>query len=351
MKYKVAIRTVLSKRVGTGHFYRMKNLCEAMGRSDYKKIMFIDSPDNMKSNGESFNFCDELISFKDKKNDLVLMSNYAKRNGQFDCLVVDDYSLSSNWMTSARGVSKRIVLFDDLLNRKIDCDLIVNGNVNVLKKDYNGLTRSEAQLLLGPKYLVLARSFLRPRKLAVKKRYSFKQSIKTHVFFGGADISNHTERFSRLLLERFNNVSLIVVLSGHYEFDESIRSLHSLYGARIKILRNTNMAKSLLMVQVAVGAPGITTWERACLGVPALYCSTNLNQHKILLKLKSLGFCDYMGSADQVTDEQFVGFFRRFILKQAKLKSMRRKGLKTVDGQGARRVTARIKLLCRRADG
>jgi UDP-2,4-diacetamido-2,4,6-trideoxy-beta-L-altropyranose hydrolase len=99
------------------------------------------------------------------------------------------------------------------------------------------------------------------------------------------------------------------------------------------------MAEMLSACDVAAGAPGTTTWERACLGLPAAYLATSMNQVPLLEHLDAMGFCRFLGST-AITDEEFVDGFGAFLADRSVLTALRDRAWAAVDGRGAERLAA-----------
>ena len=100
------------------------------------------------------------------------------------------------------------------------------------------------------------------------------------------------------------------------------------------------MAEYMSSCDVAIGAPGMTTWERACLGLPAAYIAVSKNQVPILEDLAMRGLCLFFGVDHAITDGQFVNGFELFLGDHARLVAMRERGMAAVDGLGVERVAA-----------
>jgi len=50
------------------------------------------------------------------------------KNEQADWMVVDHYGLGDVWGNTIRTFAKKLMVIDDLANRKFVCDLLLNGN-------------------------------------------------------------------------------------------------------------------------------------------------------------------------------------------------------------------------------
>ena len=102
------------------------------------------------------------------------------------------------------------------------------------------------------------------------------------------------------------------------------------------------MAEHMSGCDVAIGAPGMATWERACLGIPGAYIAVAENQIPILKNLEAQGFCAFIGVDRDLTDRQFVASLESFLENAAGLLAMRELGMAAVDGRGAKRVASAL---------
>jgi spore coat polysaccharide biosynthesis predicted glycosyltransferase SpsG len=102
------------------------------------------------------------------------------------------------------------------------------------------------------------------------------------------------------------------------------------------------MAEHMSECDIAIGAPGMATWERACLGLPAAYVAVSENQIPILEKLAAQGFCAFIGLDRDIADKYFVETVTEFVGDGRKLAAMRDLGMVAVDGLGTERVASAL---------
>ena len=94
------------------------------------------------------------------------------------------------------------------------------------------------------------------------------------------------------------------------------------------------MAEHMSGCDVAIGAPGMATWERACIGIPGAYIAVAENQIPILQNLEARGFCIFIGIDRDLVDCQFIESVESFLGNAAGLVAMREMGMAAVDGLG-----------------
>jgi UDP-2,4-diacetamido-2,4,6-trideoxy-beta-L-altropyranose hydrolase len=261
---------------------------------------------------------------------------------RFDWLVVDHYAIDGNWESALRPLVDKIMVIDDLADRQHDCDLLLDQNFYLDQPGrYDNRVSGHCQKLLGPGYALLRSEFHQARKLT-RPRSGAVQNIL--VFFGGVDECNATAKALRAIgaLDRVDFAVDVVVGAGNPHKHE----IHEL----CKTLKNasfhcqvSNMAELMVRSDLAIGAGGTVTWERFCLGLPALVVSVAENQAHIAEDCAKAGCQLYLGYSAEV-DESTLGAALRTVLQSPSLLvNMSTQAMQVVDGKGLSRV---VQWLC-----
>jgi UDP-2,4-diacetamido-2,4,6-trideoxy-beta-L-altropyranose hydrolase len=255
-------------------------------------------------------------------------------------LVVDHYSLDARWEGKLRALVDLIVAIDDLADRPHDCDLLVDQAFASDGSRYAGLVPDRCIGLFGTRYALLRPEFAswRDRIMQAGKR----PSGVLHVFFGSEDSRGNTTRFARLALELEHVLEVRVAVSPRYTDTAGLEALRRAHAGRMSWEAvGPRMAEHMAGCDLAIGAPGQSTWERACLGLPALYIAIADNQVPILRRLADSGLCAYLGTDRNLTDAGFKAGCAAFLGDRAALEKMRETALGAVDGLGCARVVDR----------
>lgn len=266
---------------------------------------------------------------------------------RFDWLVVDHYHLDALWEVSARMHVHQILVIDDLADRHHACDILLDQNYVVdLPGRYAGLVPAGSQLLLGPRYALLRPEFSERHAQAGQRQFEPVRRIL--VFFGGTDPTGETlKALDALDILDLPDVTVDVVVGNGNPHREVIE-------ARCQERENTNfycqvntMADLLLQADLAIGAGGTTTWERLCLGLPAVVTAIASNQTQISRDVAGAGCQVFLGSESYVTAEILAGAVRELCQDGARRQAMSRQGLEMVDGEGLQRVCDTMRQLTR----
>lgn len=194
-----------------------------------------------------------------------------------DVLVIDHYGAPAAFARAARAFTDRIVYFDDLADREMDADIIVNPTPGFTPQDYAPLTARPARCLLGSDYALLRQQFpaWRRRRRTVA---SPAGTARVLVAFGGVDPLNGTG-IALDVLGAFPDIVADVVLGSGAPYLSAITTQVAALGARAQLYTDVaDMAGLMATADLVIGAPGISTWERGCLGLPSLLIGIAENQ-------------------------------------------------------------------------
>ncbi len=259
-----------------------------------------------------------------------------------DWLVVDHYAIGQHWEAALRTSVERIMVIDDLADRTHDCDLLLDQNlVAQMHTRYADKVPAACGLLMGPEY-----ALLQPIYAELRNRIPPRQGLiqRILIFFGGVDSYNLTGlSLSAFLSLNRPDIEVDVVITDNCPHAEVIRQQ---VGGLSNVHLHSNLptlAPLMVKADLAIGACGSTSWERLCLGLPALIVTLAENQRPIAGGLSQRGLIHWLGhqdAIDQTTIAQALGKLIRQVLD----KKWSLRCLAAVDGKGVDRVCAALTL-------
>jgi UDP-2,4-diacetamido-2,4,6-trideoxy-beta-L-altropyranose hydrolase len=104
----------------------------------------------------------------------------------------------------------------------------------------------------------------------------------------------------------------------------------------------SNMAELMQEADLALGAGGTASWERCCLGLPALVIAVADNQVESMLTLSRHGVITGLGMASEVSVERIAAALTQAVAEPESLRRMSGAGMQLVDGRGTARVAQAI---------
>lgn len=272
----------------------------------------------------------------DEGHRLMQPSDLARQT--WDWLVVDHYALDEHFESSMRRAATNILVIDDLANRRHECDVLVDQNLyEGMNERYIGLVPPHAKTLVGPAYTLLREEFARSRSIVHREG-----PIRTLlVCFGGSDPTDETTKVLEALRKCARAGLRVKVLTGPASKRRTeLQALAEQIPGVDLVNRNDSVASLMLQADLAIGGGGSMTWERCCLGLPALVVAVAPNQVEGARTLHNRGYLKYLGAAQDVSIELIASEIEAARSRFGEIVSMGLRGMQLVDGLGASRVAA-----------
>jgi UDP-2,4-diacetamido-2,4,6-trideoxy-beta-L-altropyranose hydrolase len=304
----ILFRVDVSNLIGSGHLMRCLTLANEARLRGWQSSFAMRDPssniiDKVKSSGHEIHLLvdtdkDTIFQVNDlthsdwlvvsQVTDSIETSNLIEKINP-DWVVVDHYAIDVVWHQIIRKTGRKLLVIDDLADRVLDCDILVNQNVGFSAKDYDGKITTQTEIFLGPTYAVLRPEFQDWREFSLRRR---KTPILNRVLItmGGADAQNHTLKVFQELEKSINSVKVefFVVLGALYPFlDEFNEFMETSTNKITKLTNIENMAEIMANSDICIGAAGSSSWERCCLGVPTLMLTIADNQKRIASSLNA----------------------------------------------------------------
>lgn len=351
MSLKIAFRVDSSSLLGSGHVMRCLTLAHELKKEH--EIVFICAAHRNNLNKEierngfsvyiipsiniSENNNDSFKKYEWKKDSFYTINTIRNLEFKVDILITDHYMLDSMWETELYSVVSRIVVVDDLANRKHTCDLLIDQNLSLdIENKYNGLVKEQTKLLLGQKYVLLRDEFLKNKKSELK-------TVETvFIYFGASDLTNETYKVLKAYENGIYKFKLNVLLGYSNSRKQQLQKRFSNLSNINWVLQDSSVRISKIMLEsdISIGAGGSTTWERCCIGLPSVVVTVAENQLKPMYELKREGVIyllefpsieDYKDIFDEITNSSLIFW-----------QSIQRKGKKIFDGLGKQRIRKEI---------
>ena len=198
-----------------------------------------------------------------------------------DWLIVDHYGLDESWEKTIRSHVKKIMVIDDLANRHHDCEMLLDQNwFDDKESRYKGLVPAGCTLFLGPEDALLRPEFSEARKKGKPRNGDVKRIF---VFFGGSDPHNLTGMALRALSDsELVHMEVDAVIGENNPHQAELKKLVTQRPHTNLHIQVDEITSIIEKADLAIGSAGVNTWERICMGLPAVVISYAEN-HKVLL--------------------------------------------------------------------
>jgi UDP-2,4-diacetamido-2,4,6-trideoxy-beta-L-altropyranose hydrolase len=222
-----------------------------------------------------------------------------------DWLVVDHYGLDANWEIEMASAVDKIMVIDDLADRRHVCSLLLDQNLGRKQTDYDRWVIGSSIRLVGPEYALLRPEFIemRPKSLSRRCNAELKRIL---VSLGGMDPTNATGAVLKALAHSDlpPETELDIIMGGSAPHLKEVQREAALLPFRSSVSVDvSNMAERMCLADLSIGAAGSTSWERCCLGLPTLLIVLADNQLPGAKALRSAGAAFLTESPEAIRDD------------------------------------------------
>ncbi len=231
-----------------------------------------------------------------------------------------------------RGIAVTAVI-DDGNERRLACDYAYYPPVpGALGLDWTG---SRTLPRTGWEWAVLGLNPNIVRKHAPASRPTVLVSM------GGSDPHNLTMRMAMALagLDSVYRVRFVVG-TGMKNAENVARGLVTLKKNYETVEGADDLSVEYASADVAICAFGVTAYELAACGIPAIYLGLTQDHAFSASAFAQAGMGISLGVADKVGDDEILHSVERLLNNSAARRDMRKQGLSLLDGQGAARIAA-----------
>jgi UDP-2,4-diacetamido-2,4,6-trideoxy-beta-L-altropyranose hydrolase len=320
--------------LGHGHAARCATLAHALAQRGWA-ITFAVSPESLTAKILSPFRDGAIVVDASRTGDAQARALVRPYRQPYELLVVDHYELGYEFEVEAQDVAERILVIDDLANRRHHCDwLLDQGGLNTVA-DYS---LNEACVpLMGPQYALLRHDFaaLRDRHQPWLRERS---SSRLAICMGATDPDDVTSQIlatsKQLFTQRDVHVFTTSVNPNLERLTENVRRA-GLQDSNLHV-DHPDLPSAMLGADVVIGAGGISVWERCALALPSIIIATAENQRG------NLQYVERHGAASVISTDSIETELPAVLdsLDPTTLARQSLHGARLCDGRGINRVLA-----------
>lgn len=351
---KCLIRSNADENIGLGHLSRCLTLANGLAERDYRCVFLCESvPDDFQKtlleNGHDLALLKANVVNSPELELAQLQDKYLDNDGStdFDLVVIDHYGIDAMWERHVRAYTKRILVIDDLANRLHDCDFLLDQTLGRNADEYRKLIPANAHALCGSQFALLKPEYPRYQALAKSRRKNLSEVKQVAISFGGSAQAPLLRRVLSALVDfdRAREFQISLILSAFDYQNRAFLSFVDELDLDVDVVTNLkDMASVWRDSDLAIGACGTTSWERASLGLPSVTCVIADNQKQIAKALEEAGASRVLELGTEI-DERFESRFICAIEELCDLRvyhEMSQHCLNVCDGRGLERILSKL---------
>jgi len=321
-------------QVGLGHVYRCIALANELRKNHECRITFAimsgkagieivknaNYPIEYNLNGtKEEDWLDEIIS-KVKPDSLVL----DVRTG-----------IGRNIVDRWREEGVLIVTIDDPEDKRLAADLAFCPPVpGVRLRDWSELA---GNLFVGWEWVPLRKMFAQSHHKVKRDRLNILVSM------GGSDEAGFTLKAIEALNKLDREFDTTVIMGGAYAHPQKLKEALSQTNHRFKVMINVaNMSEIMANTDLAIASFGVTAYELAAMGVPAIYLCLKDDHVLSASAFVDAGIIVSLGLGSEVSVHYLMLAIRELLRNETKRDEMTKNARLLMDGKGAERIAAII---------
>lgn len=333
----VLIRCDASPQLGLGHLVRCLALADELGATYGCRVSFAMREGSL---GElmAYQRGYRVMSFAygDAEADQQACLWEALTRSGARVLVVDVRdNLSRATLEALRNRGTCVVILDDSSPRRLAAHLAFYPPVpQVRRLEWDG---SHTRVLVGWEWVILRPQFARGAPGSLEGRAGVL------VTMGGSDPAGLTLLAVEALDRLEANVEVTIVVGQGFVHQQALEQRLATARQRYRVCRDvTNMADFMAGAELAVAAFGMTAYELAAVGTPAVLLSLTPDHVESAVAFVESGMAESLGLYQQVTPEQLAAAVADLLRDGQRRAQMSQRATQLVDGRGAARVAQMI---------
>jgi len=339
---KVAIRVDASEQIGAGHLSRCLALADGLARAGVA-VRFISRAlpaalcELVRARGHDLRLLPSGEDASDWERDAQQTRLLLADEVLWSWIIVDHYGLDSRWESAVRSLANGVMAIDDVADRPHACEVLLDQNVvRGAHRRYSHLVGSRCTQLLGPRFALLRREFRRRRHSADPARRELRRLL---IFFGGADQPDLTgAALNAVQQAQLPGLRVDVVVGAMNPHRARIEARCAALPGVAFHCQIDNMDELMARADVAIGAAGTASWERCCLGLPAVLVTLADNQVAVADGLAVARAAIALGPATADIAERLRDLLVRLAARPSLIRRLSQRAARLVDGAGVERV-------------
>ncbi len=255
---KLQIYTESSPEIGLGHLVEcisIKNILE--DRYGFEKTVFIVNGDEKAKNF----LTSKKVEFCMVENGFVSPGDEIK---QYDAVLVNKKHVKYEFLRMLKGFAKKLIVIDELGEKKITADLLVNFSINPKLHKYE-FPDSKPITLLGPEYFPASRAVHEALELPKKTN---RQTII--VSLGGYDKSRIVDKVL-MALQKDHEFRKQIILGPGFHQDTAFKDFVNSLDDTFEIHNSVNdLPGKIRDACFLISSGGNTVYEAVIVGTPVL---------------------------------------------------------------------------------
>jgi UDP-2,4-diacetamido-2,4,6-trideoxy-beta-L-altropyranose hydrolase len=332
-------RINFDEKIGFGHLARSLKIADKL---NYPSYFIVDINRNYSFTNKinhSFNYLYNSKFTFNEIEDAKRVYNIIKKKTN-PILFIDDYRIGNKWLNFFKKKKIKIIILDDLLDRKFNCDIYINYKLDTSEEHKNKLDyliNKNARKILGPKFSIIDKSLKKKKSRDLNIMFNFGNSF---------NYESITDQIKKLYIntKKINKKINFIIPIGYGATNYKKLLTFSRGKKQFNIiLKKFGIVQYLNKTDLFFGSASNAIYEMSFLKTPSVFFVCNKNQKYNIFDIEKLGHYFLLDIKD-LTSKNFLIFFKGCLKNLSKIQKLYKKNIYKIDNKGTDRI---VKILNR----
>lgn len=325
-----------SHEIGMGHVVRCLALADELQENHRCNIHFAMRKSELGINKVKESY--PVLESNEKAFDYANWLKDCVKNTNAHILILDvrDGLTRQDLKQIKKKTGIKVVDIDDPEDKRLEADLAFYPPVPQVKRiDWTGFT---GELHVGWEWVILRKQFsTTPCPLPHAHCTKIPRILVT---MGGSDPQGMTLKVVKALETLDEDFEAVVILGAGFQDKKELGNLLSDCKHRFDVRENVqNMAELMAQSDLAVASFGVTAYELAAMGVPAIYLCLTEDHAESASAFVEAGMAISLGVFAHLSAEMITGRISAILSDKSLLSKLTDNARKYIDGQGVARIS------------
>ena len=335
----IYIRTNFNNSIGLGHIKRTIRIAKEMKKRGHNCIFYLDKfYSKVKVPFKSIEIYSKNKTYYNETEDAKLFAKSIK-NKTPGIVILDDYRFSKIWEKLVSSICHKIVVIDDLENKKHYADFIINYNPRnypIVKYNFKNNKKNDCQFLIHPKYNIISKKKI--------KTPSHSKIFNITIYIGGGSDQKILYELTKEILKNIEGkkIKLIIVIGVLTKNYNQILKLSKKNKQLKYILKPENLSSVIKNSKIFIGSSGTSIFETAFYKTPSILIKMSKNQDSNIFSLEKLGHYFFINKKEFLSSNKFSKFIILIYENYNRFRIFNKKPEIKIDNRGSNRILDKI---------
>lgn len=331
---RLVFRVDAGQETGMGHLVRCLALASFLQERYFCGIAFVtkNSGDKAHKIIEEKGFVVKSLSSDASLNDELLCLEKFAREYQANGIILDltEKITTAQYVKKLKELNLPVICIDNNSEGSHLADVAIITGLH--QKPGEEWKHYQGKLFYGGDYLILRKE--------LTKQYPESPNTIPHILIamGGSDPQNLTMLVLSHLIPLFADLKISVMVGPFYPYNNELTTFLSNYPEVSLYFDLENPAWLFSQANIAITSFGVTTYELASFGVPAIVINPTRYHHQVAENVMEYGFYINAGYYKEVSGELIRNSVEYLLKEKEAGAEMSKKGRQLFDGKGLERV-------------